>query len=45
MNKKRWLTVILDENDEFDPELRALVQKSYELTAPKRKTRSKKKLQ
>ena len=43
MNKKRWLTVILDENDEFDPEVIALVQKSYELTAPKRKIHSKKK--
>ena len=42
MNKKRWLTVILDENDEFDPELITLVQKSYELTSPKR-TKSKRK--
>lgn len=36
INKLRWLTVILDENDEFDPEVIALVQKSYELTAPKK---------
>lgn len=42
INKKRWLTVILDENDKFDPELITLVQKSYELTSPKR-TKSKRK--
>ena len=38
MNKKRWLTVILDEQEDFDTQLIDLVDKSYTLVASSKKT-------
>ena len=37
MNKKRWLSVILDEQEDFDEKLSELVQKSFNLTASQKK--------
>lgn len=37
MNKKRWISVILDEQDDLDETIIELTQKSYKLTAPKSK--------
>lgn len=37
MNKKRWLSVILDEQEDFDEKLSELVQKSFDLTASQKK--------
>lgn len=37
MNKKRWISVILDEQDDLDETIIKLTQKSYKLTAPKSK--------
>ncbi len=37
MNKKRWISVILDEQDDFDEKLRTLVHNSFELTVGKKK--------
>lgn len=43
MNKKRWLTVILDEQEDFDTQLIDLVDKSYTLVASSKKRCEKKK--
>ena len=43
MNKKRWLTVILDEQEDFDTQLIDLVDKSYSLVASSTKKRCEKK--
>lgn len=32
MNKKRWLSVILDEQEDFDEKLSELVQRSFDVT-------------
>lgn len=37
MNKKKWLSVILDEQEDFDEKLSELVQKSFDLTASQKK--------
>ncbi len=37
MNKKRWISVILDEQDDLEETIIELTQKSYKLTAPKSK--------
>ena len=37
MNKKRWLSIVLDEQEDFDEKLAELVQKSFDLTAPQKK--------
>ena len=37
MNKKRWLSVILDEQEDFDEKLSELVQKSFDVTASQKK--------
>ena len=37
MNKKRWLSVIMDEQKDFDEKLSELVQKSFDLTASQKK--------
>ena len=37
MNKKRWLSVILDEHEDFDEKLSELVQRSFDLTASQKK--------
>lgn len=37
MNKKRWLSIVLDEQEDFDEKLAELVQKSFDLTAPQTK--------
>lgn len=43
MNKKRWLTVILDEQEDFDTQLIDLVDKSYSLVASSKKSTVKRK--
>lgn len=43
MNKKRWLTVILDEQEDFDTQLIDLVDKSYTLVASSKKNAVKRK--
>lgn len=43
MNKKRWLTVILDEQEDFDTQLIDLVDKSYCLVASSKKSTVKRK--
>lgn len=37
MNKKRWLSIVLDEQEDFDEKLAELVQKSFDLTASQKK--------
>lgn len=43
MNKKRWLTVVLDEQEDFDTQLIDLVDKSYSLVASSKKSTVKRK--
>ncbi len=43
MNKKRWLTVVLDEQEDFDTQLIDLVDKSYSLVASSKKSAVKRK--
>lgn len=43
MNKKHWISIILDEQEDFDEKLLYLTQRSYELTAkkyPKKRVRT-----
>ena len=37
MNKKRWLSIVLDEQEDFDEKLSALAQRRYDLTASQKK--------
>lgn len=43
MNKKRWLTVVLDEQEDIDTQLIDLVDKSYSLVASSKKSTVKRK--
>ena len=37
MSKKHWISIVLDEQEDFDEKLAELVQKSFDLTASQKK--------